>query len=134
MTRKEFYEKQSDLNKRIDDLERERAELERQWYNEINRRLDILRGRCFVTRGCKFMVYGAMNFKKTQTAFYFEPRMIPVMMIQDNGVVRMGTIRNSVLVDNDAGEDILREFRKEFEEITRHDFTQTLESSLRLWG
>lgn len=134
MTRKEFETKASDLNKRIDDLERERAELKRQWYNEINRRLDILRGRCFVTRGCKFMVYGAMNFKKTQTEFYFDPRMIPVMMIQDNGVVRMGTIRNCVLVDNDAGEDILREFRKEFEEITRHDFTQTLESSLRLWG
>lgn len=134
MTHKEFEEKASDLNKRIDDLERERAELKRQWYNEINRRLDILRGRCFVTRGCKFMIYGAMNFKKTQTEFYFEPRMIPVMMIQDNGVVRMGTIRNCVLVDNDAGEDILREFRKEFEEITRHDFAQMLESSLRLWG
>lgn len=122
MTNKEFEERQHKLNEQIDALMRERAEHERQWYNEINRRLDWLRGKCFSTRGCIFMVYGELKFKKTCTEFYFNSNQLPVLMITDAGRLRIGTILNWALIQNETKEEALKTFCKEFEEIPFEEF------------
>lgn len=130
MTNKDFEEKQRELNEQIYALMRELAEHEQQWYNEINRRLDFLRGRCFKTRGCAFMVRGGMHFRKTSTEFFFDPDAIPVMMLADNGKIVNKNIYSSALMDNETGEAILKAFRKEFEEIPKEEFIGELSDIL----
>lgn len=131
MTRKEFETKESELNKRIDDIQKERAEHEKQWYLEINRRLDWLRGKCFSTRGCIFMVYGELKFKKTCTEFYFNAHQLPVLMITDAGQLRVGTIMNWVLIENDTKEEALSVFREEFKEIPVDEFIDRITGILK---
>lgn len=130
MTNKDFEERQHELDEQIYTLMRERAELEQQWYNEINRRLDFLRGRCFKTKGCTFMVRGSMHFRKTCTEFFFDQSAIPVMMLADNGKIVNKNIYTSALMDNETGEAILKDFRKEFEEIPKDEFIGELSDIL----
>lgn len=130
MTNKEFEERRHELDEQIDALMRERAEHERQWYNEINRRFDFLRGRCFKTKGCMVMVRGGMYFRKTSTEFFFDPSAIPVMMLEDNGKIVNKNIYNSALMNNETGEDILKHFRMEFEEIPKEEFINRLSDIL----
>lgn len=131
MTRKEFETKEAELNKRIDDIQKERAEHEKQWYLEINHRLDWLRGKCFRTRGCIFMVYGEQKFKKTCTEFYFNANQIPVIMITDAGQLRIGTIMNHALIVNDTKEEALSAFCKEFKEIPVEEFIDRITGILK---
>ena len=131
MTRKEFETKESELNKRIDDIQKGRAEHEKQWYLEINRRLDWLRGKCFSTRGCIFMVYGELKFKKTCTEFYFNAHQLPVIMITDAGQLRVGTIMNWALIENDTKEEALKAFCDEFIEIPVEEFIDRVTGILK---
>lgn len=127
MTNKEFETRQHELNEQIDTLMKERAEHERQWYNEINRRLDALRGRCFKTNGCMFIVEGPIHFRKTVTEFFFDPRAIPVIMITDAGRrISRKNIYNSTLIDNESIDAILKDFRKEFKELPKQEFIDTV--------
>ena len=134
MTRKEFEAKQSELNKRIDDIMKEKAEHEKQWYLEVNRRLDWLRGKCFSARGCIFMVHGELKFKKTCTDFYFDPRRIPVIMITDAGEFRVETIMNWALIENDTKEEALKAFCDGFNEIPIEEFITRITDILKRGG
>lgn len=134
MTNKDFEERQYELNEQINALMKESAEHEQQWYNEINRRLDFLRGRCFKASGCMFMVRGCLHFRKAVTEFFFDPSAIPVLMLEDNGKIVNKNVYNSALLGNETGEAILKSFREAFEEVPKEEFIEKLSDILREGG
>lgn len=132
MTNKEFETRQHELNEQIDTLMKERAEHERQWYNELNRRLDALRGRCFKTIDCMFIVDGSIYSKKTATEFLFYQTMIPVIMVtNDSRIISRGNFHSSTLIYNESVDAILKDFRKEFEEIPKQEFIDAVVDILK---
>ena len=131
MTNKEFETRQHELNEQIDKLMNERVEHERQWYNELNRRLDALRGRCFKINDCMFIVDGSIYSKKTDTEFLFYSTMIPVITVTNDSRIIRENIHSSTLIDNESVDAILKDFRKEFEEIPKQEFIDAVVDILK---
>ena len=77
------------------------------------------------------MVYGELKFKKTCTEFYFNAHQLPVIMITDAGQLRVGTIMNWALIENDTKEEALKAFCDEFIEIPVEEFIDRVTGILK---